>query len=117
MRYHQRWTVFGAHDFFGSAADELERLAEVRLQGHGDPAAERDDALLLTLAEDCELPAAEVEVADADAAELGASDAAVEQDEQRETVARCAAAVEEKLVDVSGEERRGLARRPWPADP
>ncbi len=94
-----------------------ERLTEVRLQCHRDPAAERDDALLLALAEDGELPAAEVEVAYADAAELGASDAAVEQDEQRQAVARGPRAAEEQLVDVRGEERRCLPRRPRPADP
>src|SRR5215218_7424503 len=50
----------------GTAADELEWLAEVRLQRHDDPSAERNDSLLLALAEDHELPSGEIEVSDAD---------------------------------------------------
>jgi hypothetical protein len=58
-------------------------------------AAQRDDPLLLALAEDRELPPGEIEVAHPDAAELGAPDAAVEEDEQCEAVARCPRAAEE----------------------
>jgi hypothetical protein len=48
------------------------------------------------------LPAGEVEVADADAAELGATHAAVEQDEEREAVTRRSHAAKEQFVDVGG---------------
>src|SRR5438067_11533390 len=53
----------------GAAVDELELFAEVGAQRHDDPSAQRDNALLLALAEDGELSSREVEFADADAAD------------------------------------------------
>jgi hypothetical protein len=94
----------------GTAPHELEGLPEVRLQLHDDPATQRDDSLLLPLPEDGELPAGEVEVSDTDAAELGAADSAVEENEQGEAIACGSRAAKEQLVDVGREERRHLPR-------
>ena len=101
---------------FGSAADEVEGIAEVAAQCHDDASAHRNDTLLLALAEDGELTSCEIEVTDTDAGKLGAPDAAVEEHKQGNAIARGRRAAEEKLVDVCGEERRGLPRRTGPSD-
>jgi len=60
--------------------------------------------------------AGEIEVAYPDPGELGAPDAAIEQDEQREAITRGPGASEQQLVDVRREERRRLPRRPRAPD-
>jgi hypothetical protein len=76
-----------------------------------------EDAFLLAFAVDAQPAALGVEVAEADAGELGAAEAELEQAEQAEAVAGLAGGQQEAGVGVEGEDARDFAFGARPADP